>query len=163
MASQAPIARQRQEAPGQGPSSAPHLLIKAEAWTAATHLENGQATCYAFTRAISSRPALPGRGPVILTVTERPSGRDTVAISAGFAFSANATANILAGPDSIELYTAQAAAFARDGRAAVTAFRTQGQISAHLPGPNNTPVVDIFTLHGFNTAYAAIQNACPQP
>ena len=34
----------------------------------------------------NSAPALPGRGEVVLTVTERPSGRDTVAISAGFPF-----------------------------------------------------------------------------
>ena len=39
-------------------------------------------------RAKHSVPALPGRGEVVLTVTERPSGRDTVAISAGFTYSA---------------------------------------------------------------------------
>ena len=46
--------------------------------------------CYAFTRAQSSAPAVPGRGDVVLTVTERTGGRDAVAISAGFAYAANA-------------------------------------------------------------------------
>ena len=50
--------------------------------------KSGQTTCYAFVRAKNSVPALPGRGEVVLTVTERPTGRDTVAISAGFSIRA---------------------------------------------------------------------------
>ena len=64
----------------------PKELGKFDDWIAATHQESGQTVCYAFVRAKNSVPALPGRGEVVLTVTERPSGRDTVAISAGFPF-----------------------------------------------------------------------------
>jgi len=35
-------------------------------------------------------PAVPGRGKVVLTVTQRQGGRDAVAISAGFSYAANA-------------------------------------------------------------------------
>ena len=61
-------------------AAGPTSIGKFDDWTAATHQESGQTVCYAFTRAQSSSPAVPGRGPVILTVTERPSGRDAVAI-----------------------------------------------------------------------------------
>ena len=68
----------------------PKAIGKFDDWTAATNKEAGQTVCYAFTRAQSSAPAVPGRGDVVLTVTERPGGRDAVAISAGFAYAANA-------------------------------------------------------------------------
>src|SRR4051794_10701895 len=54
-------------------AAGPKAIGKFDDWTAATHQEGGAAVCYAFTRAQSSSPALPGRGAVILTVTERPS------------------------------------------------------------------------------------------
>ena len=84
-------------------------------WTAATHDESGQKTCYAFTIAIQSTPAVPGRDRVVLTVTERPSGRDAVALSAGFPYPAGVDAALIVDQASFPLYTAQRAAFARDG------------------------------------------------
>ncbi len=76
---------------GHAVPAAPRAIGKFEDWTAATHQEAGQTVCYAFTRAASSTPPLPGRGDVVLTVTQRPGGaRDAVAISAGFAYAANA-------------------------------------------------------------------------
>ena len=37
-----------------------------------------------------TKPTISGRDRVVLTVTERPGGRDAVALSAGFAYAANA-------------------------------------------------------------------------
>src|SRR5690349_3909346 len=72
--------------PAPAAGNAPKQLAKFEDWTAATHQESGATICYAFTRAQSSQPAVPGRGDVVLTVTQRPGGRDSVAISAGFPY-----------------------------------------------------------------------------
>jgi Invasion associated locus B (IalB) protein len=142
-------------------AAGPKSIGKFEDWTAATHPESGQTVCYAFARAQSSAPAVPGRGPVILTVTERPGGRDTVAIEAGFSYAANAAVTVQVDQTGLEFYTAQRAAFARDGKAAVTAFGKGSRAIARSPGPKDTAVTDTFSLKGFGQAYAAIVKACP--
>jgi hypothetical protein len=128
-------------------------------WTAATHSESGQPVCYAFTRVQSSAPARPARGAVVLTVTERPSGRDAVAIEAGFAYAANATVTVQVDQAGLEFYTAGRNAFARDGKAVVTSFGKGGRAIARSPVPKE--VTDTFSLKGFGQAYAAIVKACP--
>jgi hypothetical protein len=98
---------------------------------------------------------------VILTVTQRASGRDSVAIEAGFAFAPNATVNVQADQTGLDFYTHQRAAFARDGHAAVAAFQSAGRAIARSPGPHDATVTDTFSLKGFTAAYAAISKACP--
>ncbi len=107
-------------------------------------------------------PVLPGRGEVVLTVTERPTGRDTVAISAGFPFAKDAAVTMQVDTAGLDFYTAQSSAFARDGKAAVAAFQKGEQALARSPGPRDgQTVVDTFSLRGFSAAYAAINKACP--
>jgi Invasion associated locus B (IalB) protein len=130
-----------------------------EDWTAATHEESGQTVCYAFTRAQTSAPKLPGRGPVVLTVTERASLRDTVAIDAGFSYAANASVTVQVDQSGLEFYTSGRDAFARDGKASVTAFQKGARAIARSPGTKE--VTDTFSLKGFGAAYAAIVKACP--
>ena len=139
----------------------PKLIGAFDDWTAATHQEAGQLVCYAFTRVQSSAPALPGRGPVILTVTQRNSGRDAVAMEAGFPFAANATVNVQADQTGLDFYTAQRNAFARNGHAAVTAFQASSRAIARSPGPRQATVTDTFSLKGFSAAYTAISKTCP--
>jgi Invasion associated locus B (IalB) protein len=139
----------------------PKMISKFDDWTAATHQESGQTVCYAFTRAQSSVPALPGRGSVILTVTERASGRDTVAVAAGFPYAANAAVLVQVDQAGLEFYTFQSNAFARDGHAAVVAFGKGSRAIARSPGPRDVSVTDTFSLKGFAAAYAAIVKACP--
>ena len=142
--------------------AAPHAIGRFEDWTAATHQEAGQMVCYAFTRAASSTPPLPGRGDVVLTVTQRPGGaRDAVAISAGFAYGPNAEVTMQVEGTTLPFYTNQRSAFARDGHAAVGAFERGRQAVAKSPGPRGTAVTDTFPLRGFSPAYAAINKACP--
>lgn len=155
-----PVAPVHTAAPAAKPAG-PKAIGKFEEWTAATSLEGGQSVCYAFTRAQSSAPTLPGRGDVVLTVTERPAGRDAVALSAGFAYAANAKVELTVEQVSLDFYTAQRSAFARDGHAAVMAFLKSKQIAATSPGPKSGAVTDQFSLKGFNAAYAAISKACP--
>ena len=100
---------------------------------------SGQTTCYAFVRAKNSVPALPGRGEVVLTVTERPSGRDTVAISAGFPFGKDAAVTMQVDTTGLDFYTAQSNAFARDGKAAVAAFQKGAAGAGTLAGPARRP------------------------
>ena len=141
--------------------AAPRAIGKFDDWTAATHQEGGQTVCYAFTRAAASTPPLPGRGDVVLTVTQRPgSARDAVAISAGFAYLANAEVTLQVETASLPFYTSQRSAFARDGHAVVGAFERGRTAVAKSPGPRNTAVTDTFNLRGFSPAYAAINKAC---
>lgn len=139
----------------------PKPLGKFESWVAATHLEGGQTVCYAFTRAQNSAPKLPGRGDVVLTVTERPGGRDAVAVSAGYAYPANAEVKMRVERGELDFYTAQRSAFARDGHAAAIALLKSREAVTRGPGPRGTTVTDSFNLRGFDAAYAAISKACP--
>ncbi len=140
----------------------PKELGKFDDWIAATHQESGQTVCYAFVRAKNSVPAVPGRGEVVLTVTERPGGRDTVAISAGFSFRKDVAVTVQVDTTGLDFYTAQSSAFARDGKATVAAFLKAGQALSRSPGPRDgQTIVDTFSLRGFSAAYAAINKACP--
>jgi invasion associated locus B (IalB) protein len=146
--------------PAAHPAAAgPKSIGKFDEWTAATHQESGQTVCYAFTRVQSSSPTVPGRGPVVLTVTERASGRDAVAIESGFSYAANATVTVQVDQAGLEFYTSGRNAFARDGKAAVAAFGKGSRAIARSPGPKE--VTDTFGLKGFGQAYAAIVKACP--
>jgi hypothetical protein len=141
--------------------SGPKQIGAYEDWTAATNQEAGQTVCYAFTRAQSSEPSVPGRGDVVLTVTERPSGRDAVAISAGFNYPPGSSVNVQADQENLNFYTAHRSAFARDGRAAVAAFEKANTLAAKSPNVRSGEVTDRFSLRGFTAAYAAINKACP--
>ena len=142
-------------------ANAPKKLGAFEDWIAATHQEGGATVCYAFTYPSHSVPIVAGRGEVVLTVTERPTGRDEVALSAGFAYAAGATVTVQVDQSGLDFYTAQRNAFARDGRAVIAAFAKGAAAQARSPGPRETPVVDTFSLRGFSAAYAAINKACP--
>jgi hypothetical protein len=142
-------------------SGGPRQIGKYEEWVAATHQESGQTVCYAFTRAQGSVPALTGRGPVVLTVAERPSGRDAVAMEAGFSYAPNASVTVQVDQTGLDFYTAQRNAFARDGKAAVAALNKGSRAIARSPGPKDQTVTDTFSLKGFSAAYAAIVKACP--
>ncbi len=146
-------------AASNGPNPAP-LGVFAD-WTAATYVQGGQTVCYAFTRPTSSTPALPGRGQVLLSVTERSGARDEAALSAGFAYAKGAQVTVTVGRTSLALYTAGDAAFARDGAAAVRVFKIGYTAVAHSPNPHGGTVTDSFSLRGFTDAYNAIVKACP--
>lgn len=144
-----------------GKPEGPKSIGRFDDWTAATNTEAGQAVCYAFVRAGHSAPAIPGRGEVVLTVTERPSGRDAVAISAGYAYPANAVVKVQVDQTALDFYASGRSAFARDGHAAATAFGRGAKITARAPGPRTAEVTDIFSLKGFGRAYEAINKTCP--
>ena len=130
-------------------------------WTAATHEEAGETVCYAFTIATQSAPALPGRGRVVLTVTERPTARDVVAISAGFTYATGAEVTAVVDQTAFPFYTSQRSAFARDGRAVVAALQRGRVMQVRSPGPRNERLVDTFSLRGFHDAYETVRKACP--
>jgi hypothetical protein len=151
----------RKPPPHPPAAAGPKELGKYEDWIAAIHEEAGEPVCYAFVRARASVPTVPGRGDVVLTVTERPTGRDAVAISAGFAYAPGADVLVQVERAGLHFYTAQRNAFARDGGAAVSAMLKGREAIARSPGPRGAQVTDTFSLRGFGGAYAAIQKACP--
>lgn len=146
---------------GKPSAGAPKLIGNFEDWRAATHAEAGATVCYAFTKVQSSVPVLPGRGDVVLTVTERPSGRDAVAITAGFAYPAGAEVVVSVDKTELAFYTSARSAFARDGKSVAVAFDKGRTAVAKSPGPKALAVADTFSLRGFSAAYAAINKACP--
>lgn len=143
-------------------ASGPKSIGVFEDWQAATLAEGGQTVCYAFTRAKTSSPAIPGRSEVVLTITQRSSVRDAVAISAGFEYAANAAVEVEIDKTKVEFYTAKRSAFARDGRQVALAFAKAGRAVARSPHPQKTAVTDTFSLKGFTRAYEAINKACPK-
>jgi hypothetical protein len=161
----APVLAQPKPAKPSHPAPArtnpPKAIGKFDDWEAATHVEAGQTVCYAFTYAQTSAPAVPGRDKVVLTVTQRQSGRDAVAISAGFSYAANAAVAVQVDQATLDFYTAQRSAFARDGHGAVLAFEKARSAVAVSPAPHNVQVTDTFSLKGFTAAYGAINKACP--
>jgi hypothetical protein len=132
-----------------------------EDWTAATNDEAGQTVCYAFAYANTSAPPVPGRGRVVLTVTQREAARDAVALSAGFAYPPSSSVAVEVGASSFDFYTASRNAFSRDGHATVAALQKAGKVVAKSPSPKGATVTDTFSLKGFSAAYAAINKACP--
>jgi hypothetical protein len=130
-------------------------------WIAATYEPAGHTVCYAFTLAQTSTPSLPGRGQVVLTVTQRPDQRDGVAIEAGFDYAPKAAVTVQVDQTGLDFYTAQRNAFARDGKASVTAFQRGDRAIVRSPGPHGHQVTDTFGLKGFSAAYAAVVKACP--
>jgi invasion protein IalB len=155
-----PVVAQAQKPPAK--PAGPKQIGKFGDWTAATYQEGGSTVCYAFVRAKTSVPAVAGRGQVVLSVTQRASGRDAVAIDAGFSFAANATVGVQVDQSGLDsFYTAQRNAFARDGKAAVAAFQRGTLATARSPGPKDTQVTDTFSLSGFSDAYKAIGKECP--
>jgi invasion protein IalB len=158
----APTALAQTKPPAKAKPAGPKKIGTFDEWTAATNKEAGQTVCYAFTIAQSSKPAITGRDRVVLTVTERPGGRDAVALSAGFAYAPNATVSaVVDSQPAQDFYTAQRSAFSRDGHATVQGFLKGRTLVATSPAPKYSQVVDTFSLKGFNAAYAAIVKACP--
>ncbi len=138
------------------------LLGRWHAWQAATRRGSGRVVCYAFTRGTSASVAWRGRGDVVLTVTERDgTPRDAVALNAGFAYPPDAAVEVMAGSARMAFYTEGRSAFARSGREAVRAFGRATQAVARSPMPHGRSVTDVFSLVGFDEAYAAISHACP--
>ena len=153
-AAPAPAAAPAQaEKPAQQ-ASGPQRLGTFGEWTAATHTEGGSKICYAFTRP-------DGNANALLTVTHRPQGRDQVALRLGRAFPRNAEVTVDVGDKDLNFYTAGDNAFARDGRATVTAFRNGRDAVAKSPAANNRSTTDTFSLQGFSAAYDAISRECP--
>jgi hypothetical protein len=144
---------------GQPPVAAgPQTLGSYANWVAAVYQENGQPVCYAATQAINSTPPVPNRGTPVLTVTERPSGRDAVSIGG---ILTNAGITVRVGPAGLDFYPAGGNVFARSGTAAVAAFQGGSQAVVQSFSPYNGPITDTFGLTGFSAAYAAINAACP--
>lgn len=138
----------------------PRKLGDFQSWIAATYAEGGQKVCYAFAK--PSRSDGPSRQGVLLTVTHRPNGRDTVTMSAGYTYPRNAEVVSTVSANELPFYTAGSTAAARDGAAVVRAFRNGREAVLRGPGANGRgTVADTFPLAGFSGAYDAISKECP--
>ncbi|WP_149539217.1 hypothetical protein [Siccirubricoccus phaeus] len=138
---------------GQAQPAQPRRLGDFNAWTAAALGQGAQKICYAFARA--GRPG--GQQGPMLTVTHRHGSRDEVTINGGPAYPRNAPdLRVTVGATALDFYTAERTAAARDGAAAVRAFRNGREAVAKGPGPGAT-----FPLSGFSAAYDAISRECP--
>ena len=139
----------------------PVSLGKFGDWEAATHPEAGVTVCYAYTFVKSSKPALTGRGRVVLTIAQRPHERDAVAVSLGYQVLPHAGAVVVANGVKLHFYLEGRSAFAPQGAAAIAAFHGGREAVGHFPGPGGVTLADEFSLNGFAGAYAASLKACP--
>jgi pyruvate/2-oxoacid:ferredoxin oxidoreductase beta subunit len=144
-------------APRHPPAAAPKELGAFGSWIAATHGVGRDKLCYAFTRT-DGQNAATGTGPV-LSITDRATGRDQVAISDGPLYPKGVGAMVQVGTTALDFYTSGHDAFARDGHAAATAFERGATAVLHPPGKGARPLT--FSLTGFTAAHAAIAKACP--
>lgn len=139
--------------------AAPKELGRFKNWIAATYSENGHPICYAFTRAGNEDPAT-GTGPV-LSVTDRPGGRNEAAISGGPAYPKDAAMTVQVDQAGLDFYTSGRDAFARDNAAATAAFARGMTAVARVPGARGAQTTLTFNLDGFSAAHDAIEKACP--
>ncbi|MBU8537002.1 invasion associated locus B family protein [Falsiroseomonas tokyonensis] len=140
----------------------PQRLGAHNAWTAATHQENGQKVCYAFTRAQAEGAAAQSRQNVTLTVTHRPAGRDQVAVSLGAPLPRQAQVEMTVGSNEYQSYgTVQSSAFFQSSDGLINAFRAGREAVVRSPGAGRATVSDTFSLSGFTAAYEAISRECP--
>ena len=146
-------------APAAATSAAPKELGRFKNWIAAAYSENGHQICYLFTRAGNEDPAT-GTGPV-LSVTDRPSGRNQVAISGGPAYPKDAEMTVQVDQAGLDFYTSGHDAFARDNNAATAAFSHGLTALARVPGAHGAETSLTFNLAGFTLAHDAVEKACP--
>jgi hypothetical protein len=142
-------------------ASGPQSLGTFGDWTAASYGSGADKACYAFTTAKSSSPALPKRGDVLLTVTQRKSVSDEVTLAAGYTYPKSPTVMLTVGTSVIDFYTSGETAFTTSGAAAIAAFQAGATALAKSSGPKGSTVEDNFSLTGFSGAYGAIKKACP--
>lgn len=159
-AASAPAAEKTARAAHAQKPAAPAKIASFGDWRLATHGSGAARVCYAYTRANPKTP-LPGRGEVALTVTERPSLRDAVAISAGFALTSRDDVQLQAGAAKAAFYPAGRQVFARDTAAALALLGRGGSASLAFPVPKGGVTADRFSLTGFADALAAARAACP--
>lgn len=140
-------------------SNRPRRIGEFQRWTAATMTERGQKVCYAFANAARTQPA---RQNVLLLVTHRPGSRNQVALRSGYRYPEHAEVKVSVGSAEFRFYTQGDSAFARDGAAAVAAFRRGREANAEGPRANRRGTArDSFPLTGFTAAYDAISRECP--
>jgi len=136
---------------------AQQLLGTYQSWGAAAHWETSGKVCYAFTQVVGR--ASPNS---ILVVTHRPRGRNLVALRIGRTLHRNAKVTITAGSTDLQFYTAEGTAFARNGLAAIAAFRKERVAVARSSlARGRSTARRTFSLMGFGAAYAAMTRACP--
>jgi hypothetical protein len=106
---------------------------------------------------------------VLLVVTNRPKGREQVALQAGYAYPRNSNSGnsdpvqVSVGGTTVGFYTSGNSAFARDNKAAVAALKGGREAVARGPLPNGGrgQASDTFSLAGFGAALDAISRECP--
>ena len=154
-------------AAAQQAAAQPRKLGQFQSWTAAVHTEAGQKICYAFTRA-SKAEGVTNRAAthVLLTVTHRPQGRDSVAIRIGYIYPRSPDGRdpvgVSVGTAAFPFYTSQDTAFTRENANVVRALRGGRDAVVRGPGPNNRgTATDTFSLAGFAQAYDLISRECP--
>ncbi|WP_376100760.1 invasion associated locus B family protein (plasmid) [Roseomonas sp. CCTCC AB2023176] len=137
---------------------AQQLVGRFGSWTAATHQEATGKVCYAFTPVVGRT-----RRNGMLTIVHRPEGRNEMVLRLGRTFRRSAEVNVTAGDANLRFYAIGGNAFARDGRAAVAAFRNGQTVVARIPTANRRGTVSrTFSLSGFSAAYNAISRECPR-
>lgn len=139
----------------------PRLLRVFGHWSVAVDVEDGQKLCYAYTTPTRMTHR---RRNVHLSVMHGSQGRNQIGLSSGYRYPRGASVGATVGRTRLPFQADGDWAYARNGRAAVAAFRAGSEAVLRGPRAAGRPrgtVVDTFSLRGFTAAYAAINRECP--
>jgi invasion protein IalB len=149
----------------EGESNLPALEGLYFDWSLYEMTEAGKRVCYLSSGLERSSDAVPRRRPAYVLITNRPEEgkRGVVSVSAGFPYDGSGSVLLTIGRRQFHLFVADGTAWAEDadepqiiaqirhGSTLVVTGRMKG-------GPT---VTDTFSLRGFPTALAALDQACP--
>ncbi|HYP63203.1 MAG TPA: hypothetical protein VEQ16_04910 [Acidocella sp.] len=131
-------------------------------WIAASYGTGADKICYAFTKAIRTRPHISSRGIPMLTVTERHGSRDEISLTPGYKYPKNPVITLQAGKTKIPFDVQDNVGFTDNVSPALAAFTGESTATATSSGPKGAKTVtDTYSLNGFSAAYKAIVKACP--
>jgi len=134
-------------------------------WTASVDLEGGKPVCYMSTIASKSDGTYKARGPVMLTVTHRPSRKefDTVSIVAGYQYKVDSDVAVTVDKQTWSFFSKSDRAWARDtatDKAVTKAVIAGNTLVTKGTSIRGTPTTDTFALTGAGKAYKVITDAC---
>jgi hypothetical protein len=140
-------------------------LAKFDDWAAYTYGKGKSKTCYIYSVPQKSEGDYSKRNPTYFQVTHRPGDKsfNVVSVTAGYVYKKDSNAEAEVDGTKYSLFTDGDTAWSRDAKgdaALVTAMKNGNQMIVRGSSSRGTLTTDIYSLHGFTAAHAAIDKAC---
>ena len=134
-------------------------------WEAYAYREDGKPVCYMVSQPKKKQGDYTRRGDVFAMVTHRPgeNSSNVVSFYAGYTYKEDSSVRVQIGSDSVDLFTAAAAAWTRsrdDDRALIRQMIRGADMVVKGTSRFDTETTDTYSLTGFTAAYRAISRTC---